>query len=51
MANIHNVDSVVSAQAAANGADSGTTEVSGKQDPIVRAWFPSVKLGLIVYLF
>ena len=50
-ANIHNVDSVISAQAAANGADSGTTEVSVKQDPIVRAWFPSVKLGLIVYLF
>ncbi len=50
-ANIHNVDSVLSAQAAANGADSGTTEVSVKQDPIVRAWFPSVKLGLIVYLF
>lgn len=50
-ANIHNVDSVIAAEAAANGADSGTTEVSVKQDPIVRAWFPSVKLGLIVYLW
>jgi hypothetical protein len=50
-ARIHNVDSVLAAEAVANGADSGTTEVSVKQDPIVRAWFPSVKLGLIVYLW
>lgn len=50
-ANIHNVDSVIAAEAVANGADTGTTEVAVKQDPIVRAWFPSVKLGLIVYLW
>ena len=50
-ANVHNVDSVIAAGAVANGADTGTTEVSVKQDPIVRAWFPSVKLGLIVYLW
>jgi hypothetical protein len=50
-ATIHNVDGVLAAQAVANGGDTGTTEVSVKQDPIVRAWFPSVKLGLIVYLW
>jgi len=49
-ANIHNVQSVIESQAAAQGAD-GSTEISIKQDPIVRAWFPSAKLGLIVYLW
>ena len=33
-----------------NGGN-GSTEISVNQDPTVRAWFPSVKLGLIVYLW
>ena len=49
-AEVHNVDSVVASRTA-SGAGSYTTEVSVKQDPTVRAWFPSAKLGLIVYLW
>ena len=49
-AQIHNFDSVVASQAAANGGN-GSTEVSINQDPTVKAWVPSAKLGLIVYLF
>ena len=50
-AQVHNFDSVVASEAASNGAGNGTTEISIKQDPTVRAWFPSAKLGLIVYLW
>jgi len=46
-ANVHNVDSVIQQQA---GSSSDTT-VSVKQDPIIKAWTPSAKLGLIVYLW
>ena len=49
-AQIHNVDSVVASQTAANGGN-GSTEVSITKDPTVKAWVPSAKLGLIVYLF
>jgi len=49
-ATIHNFDSVVASEATANGGN-GSTEVSVKSDPIVRAWVPSAKLGLIVYLW
>jgi hypothetical protein len=49
-ATIHNFDSVVASEASANGAN-GSTEVAVKGDPIVRAWVPSAKLGLIVYLW
>lgn len=48
-AKVHNVDSVLESETSGSGA--GSTEVSIKQDPIVRAWFPSLKLGLIVYLW
>ena len=47
---VHNVDSVVASTASENGAN-GSTEVSIKADPIVKAWVPSAKLGLIVYLW
>jgi hypothetical protein len=56
-AKVHNFDGVVASEAAANGASSangangGTTEISINQDPTVKAWFPSAKLGLIVYLW
>ena len=49
-AQVHNLDSVVSSRTS-SGTGSYTTEVSIKQDPTVRAWFPSAKLGLIVYLW
>jgi hypothetical protein len=49
-ATIHNFDSVVATEASANGGN-GSTEVAVKSDPIVRAWVPSAKLGLIVYLW
>ena len=48
-AKVHTFDSVLESEASSTGASG--TEVSIKQDPIVRAWFPSVKLGLIVYLW
>jgi hypothetical protein len=48
-AQVHNLDSVVSSQASAASDGNGTTSVSIKQDPTVQAWFPSAKLGLIVY--
>ena len=49
-AQIHNFDSVVASTASENGGN-GSTEISVKQDPMVKAWFPSAKLGLIVYLW
>ncbi len=49
-AQVHNVDSVVASRTE-SGTGSYTTEVSVKQDPTVRAWFPSAKLGLVVYLW
>jgi len=49
-ATVHNLDSVVASTASDNGAN-GSTEVSVKGDPIVKAWVPSAKLGLIVYLW
>jgi hypothetical protein len=49
-ASVHNVGSALAAEASAAGLGSGT-EVTVKQDPIVRAWSPSAKLGLIVYLW
>lgn len=49
-ATIHNFDSVVAGAASENGGN-GSTEVSVKSDPIVKAWVPSAKLGLIVYLW
>jgi hypothetical protein len=50
-ATVHNLDTVVQNQAAANGGDTSSTTVSIKQDPIIKAWTPSAKLGLIVYLW
>lgn len=49
-AQVHNLDSVVASRTS-SGTGSYTTEVSVKQDPTVRAWFPSAKLGLVVYLW
>jgi len=49
-ASVHNMDQVVASSMSANDG-SGTTEISFTKDPIVRAWLPSVKLGLIVYIW
>jgi hypothetical protein len=49
-ADVHNVDSIVASTASMNGGN-GSTEISINKDPTVRAWFPSAKLGLIVYLW
>jgi len=46
---IHNADSLLSSQVSGIGGN-GSTEISFKQDPTVRAWFPSAKIGLLVYL-
>lgn len=50
-ARVHNFDSLVESEANANGASSSGTEISIKQDPIVRAVVPSAKLGFIVYIW
>ena len=49
-ASVHNMDQVVASSMSSNDG-SGTTEISFTKDPIVRAWLPSVKLGLIVYIW
>ncbi len=49
-AQIHNFDSVVASTASENGGN-GSTEISVTKDPIVTAWAPSAKLGLIVYFW
>src|SRR5262245_12625745 len=46
---IHNFDTVVGSEASANGGN-GSTEISVKQDPTVKAWDRSARMGLIVYL-
>jgi hypothetical protein len=50
-AEVHNLDAVVASSAAMTDVGNGTTEISFTKDPIVRAWLPSVKLGLIVYIW
>jgi hypothetical protein len=48
-ATIHHLDDVV--QSSSSGDSSTGTQVSVKQDPVIRAFTPSAKLGLIVYLW
>ena len=48
-ASVHNVDQAIQSDAGSSSS-SGTT-VAIKQDPIIRAFTPSAKLGLIVYLW
>lgn len=48
-ASVHNVDQVI--QSNSGSSSSSDTTVSVKQDPIIRAFTPSAKLGLIVYLW
>jgi len=45
-ASVHNID-----QAIQSDSGSSSTTVAVKQDPIIRAFTPSAKLGLIVYLW
>jgi hypothetical protein len=46
---VHHLDDVVGTQG--SGDPSSGTQVSIKQDPTIRAFTPSAKLGLIVYLW
>ena len=48
-ASVHNVDQAIAGRPAGRAASSTTVAV--KQDPIIRAFTPSAKLGLIVYLW
>jgi hypothetical protein len=48
-ASIHNIDQAIQSDSGSSSS-SGTT-VAIKQDPIIRAFTPSAKLGLIVYLW
>jgi hypothetical protein len=48
-ASVHNVDQAI--QNDSGSSSSSSTTVSVKQDPIIRAFTPSAKLGLIVYLW
>jgi hypothetical protein len=48
-ASVHNVDQAI--QSDSGSSSSSSTTVAVKQDPIIRAFTPSAKLGLIVYLW
>jgi hypothetical protein len=48
-ASVHNIDQAIRSDA--GSSSSSSTTVSVKQDPIIRAFTPSAKLGLIVYLW
>jgi hypothetical protein len=50
-AKVRNADAAVTPGGETAGTGSGTTEIAFKQDPVVRAWFPSAKLGVVVYLW
>jgi hypothetical protein len=47
-ATLHNAQSALEGRDAAQ-TTAGTTTVRITQDPIVRAWIPSLKLGMVVY--
>lgn len=49
---IHNLNSAVSSAGGSliTGSNNGSTEITVPEDPTVRVWVPSAKLGLIVYL-
>jgi hypothetical protein len=50
-ASVHNVNTEISSGTASGGmGSSGGTTVSFNQDPIVRVFTPSVKLGLVFYI-
>jgi hypothetical protein len=48
---IHNLDALMPAPPAGDGSATGTTEVVVRRDPNAKAVGPSVKLGLIVYVW
>ena len=48
-ASVHNIDQAIDSQTGSSGSSS--TQLSFKQDPVIRALTPSAKLGLIVYLW
>ena len=48
---VHNVDKMIQQQTNSSDLGGSDTTVSVKQDPIIKAWTPSAKLGLIVYLW
>ena len=48
---IHNLDALIPSPPAGDASATGTTEVTVRQDPSAKAIGPSVKLGLIVYVW
>jgi hypothetical protein len=50
-ANIHNANSAIPSSVSGDASSSGSTTVSFNQDPKVRILAPSVKLGLIFYIW
>jgi hypothetical protein len=48
-ATVHNIDQAIQSETSSDGSSS--TQLSVKQDPTIRAFTPSAKLGLIVYLW
>jgi hypothetical protein len=48
---IHNLDSLIPALPAGDASATGTTEVTVRRDPNAKAVGPSLKLGLIVYVW
>jgi hypothetical protein len=46
---IHNAQGALEGRDGTVAATTGSTTVRITQDPIVRAWIPSVKLGMVVY--
>jgi hypothetical protein len=48
---IHNLDALIPAPPAGDASATGTTEVTVRRDPNAKAVGPSLKLGLIVYVW
>jgi len=48
-ATIHNANSALEGREGSASASTASTTVRLTQDPVVRAWVPSVKLGMVVY--
>jgi hypothetical protein len=50
-ATVHNLNAEIGSTSSGGTSSSGTTTISFNQDPIVRIFTPSVKLGLIFYIW
>jgi hypothetical protein len=50
-ATVHNINAEIGNPSSGDASSSGTTTISINQDPIVRIFTPSVKLGLVFYIW